>query len=104
MAQSDRPCSCGRVHIQQTRDAAVVRAAPARLAGRLEADKARGAILMLCDPNTYDALGAEAKAALSGVAPVDVGMLRGENLHADEEAVGAALIAATSGTRRIVVQ
>ncbi len=95
-------CACGRTHALETKAAAVVNDAPERLAQALEEERAAGGMLLVCDKNTYEVLGKSAASTLRSVGPLQVLMLRGDNLHADEEAVGAALIASPREAKRIV--
>ena len=96
------PCSCGKTHTLITKRAEVVKDAPRELAAHLSANGVDGRILLLCDANTWEVLGASAFTTLSAIAPVDVCTLRGNDLHADEEAIGSALLAMSPETARIV--
>ena len=88
-------CECGRVHRIRTRRVDIGPGAAARLPEHIRALPFAGRILLIADANTWKAAGREAADALmrAGLETV-CHVLPGENIHADERAVGSVMLAA----------
>lgn len=98
----NKGCPCGREHPLITKEARVVDDAPETLRQALEKEPVNGRILIICDTNTREILGRRVETALASLAPLDVLELSPEHLHADERALGAALMDVKADTARIV--
>lgn len=88
-------CECGRVHRIRTRRVDIGPGAATRLPEHIRALPFAGRILLIADANTWKAAGREAADALmrAGLETV-CHVLPGENIHADERAVGSVMLAA----------